>query len=89
MSLAFTLLLALAAPELGPAPAPDISPCAIRCRYECVCFRTNGYRCLRTYTQPCKGRACWECQGAVTHKARLSCSLGDPIKSCFCKFKKL
>ncbi len=64
------------------------SPRAVRCRYECVCFRVNGYRCLRIYTQPCDGSACWECQKQVTRKARKSCSLGPRIKSCFCKYRK-
>lgn len=63
------------------APRPQ----GVSCRYDCICFRTNGYRCLRTYVERCDGRECWQCQDQVTIKARQSCSIGVPIRSCFCK----
>lgn len=62
---------------------------AVNCRWECLCFRTNGYRCRRYYTEPCAGKACWQCQAQVSERARKSCSIGHPVKSCWCKFNKL
>lgn len=62
---------------------------AVKCRWECLCFRVNGYRCRRYYTETCSGRACWQCQAQVTQRARKSCSIGSPVKSCWCKFNKL
>jgi len=91
-SMFFALALLLSASSLPSpafAPSPAVAPCTVQCRYECVCFRTNGYRCFRTYNHACDGKACWQCQDRVAHRARLSCSIGAPIKSCFCKYKQL
>lgn len=74
MTALLALLLALAAPA-GPTT----------CRYECICFRGEGYRCQRYYTEVCDRGACWQCQDAITVRARLSCSLGGPARDCFCK----
>lgn len=71
----------------GPGSYPERT--SVRCRYECVCFRVNGYRCLRAYTETCGAGTCWQCQERVTRKARQSCSIGARIKSCFCKYTKL
>lgn len=68
------LLLGLASPS-GPTT----------CRYECICFRGEGYRCQRYYTEVCERGACWQCQDAITARARLSCSLGGPARDCFCR----
>ncbi len=62
---------------------------AVKCRWECVCFRVNGYRCRRYYTETCPGKACWQCQSQLTERARKSCSIGSPVKTCWCKFNKL
>lgn len=72
-------------PGLGDVCGPQGPAPGVSCRYECICFRTNGYRCLRTYSERCEGRECWQCQDRVTRKARLSCAIGEPVRSCFCK----
>ncbi|MDY0004589.1 MAG: hypothetical protein RBU30_25050 [Polyangia bacterium] len=88
MSFVLSVLLGLFVCDGAPIDA-GMSPSGVSCRYECICFRTNGYRCLRAYEERCDGRECWQCQDKVTRKARLSCSIGEPIRSCFCKpFKK-
>ena len=86
--LALAILTGPAEPE-SLQPAPSAGACAVRCRWECVCFRVNGYRCRRYYTETCAGRACWQCQAQVTERARKSCSIGRPVKSCWCKFSQL
>ena len=80
-----------ASPRLLERGAEQLAPCprAVTCRWECICFRVNGYRCFRYYTEPCEGKACWQCQSALTQKARKSCSIGNPIRSCFCRYNQI
>lgn len=91
MSTWFALVVVLAAgggassSGLHEPCGPQGSAQGVSCRYECICFRTNGYRCLRTYSERCEGRECWQCQDRVTRKARKSCAIGVPVRSCFCK----
>ena len=88
MLLSFTLSLVLLSSGGAADVCPETRP-AVQCRWECTCFRVNGYRCLRYYTEPCAGKACWQCQGKITERARKSCSLGPAVRTCFCKFKRL
>ena len=39
----------------------------------------------RNGTEPCEGKECWQCQDRITSRARQSCAIGEPIRSCFCK----
>jgi hypothetical protein len=88
--LAIALLTGAKDPGVRPpvTRAGHCAPLAVRCRWECVCFRESGYRCRRYYTEACSGRACWQCQAAVTERARKSCAIGSPVKSCWCKFTR-
>jgi hypothetical protein len=83
--LGWLLWLTLATTAPGSGYATPAAPTARACRYECTCFRMDGYRCQRWYSETCDRRACWECQDALTVRARLSCSLGGPVRDCFCK----
>jgi len=92
---AFVMLTAAGDAPVGPSEgvvvvrSAAVCPLAVRCRFECVCHRANGYRCFRYYTESCDGKACWQCQRKVTARARKSCSIGSPVRQCWCKFTKL
>ncbi|MFH2008346.1 MAG: hypothetical protein ABI333_17305 [bacterium] len=89
MTVLFAFVMLATAGDAPMGRPAAVCPLAVSCRFECVCHRSNGYRCFRYYTESCDGKACWQCQRRVTARARKSCSIGSLVRQCWCKFTKL